>query len=507
MSTAPSPAPSAGETTFLGHPLGLYVLFFTELWERFNFYGMRALLIFYMTKSFLFDDNFASISYGAYNGLVYATPLFGGMIADRLLGYRRSILLGGVLMAAGEFGLAFIGFGLLPQGVWSFYVSLSLIIAGNGFFKPNISTMVGSLYKQGDPRRDGAFTIFYMGVNIGAFASPLICGYIGERFGFHWGFGIAGVGMILGLICFTSFKQHLGGRGEPPVRRDLSGAPVSSAPMLALLLVGIVGFVPLGAYLVSKPHIVESYAAPLAGLAFLVYVFYEGARSTPAERKGIFVAVILTMFSVMFWAFYEQAGSSINLFTDRYVDRTVFGWEIPASVFQAAPAIFVVAFAPAFSVLWLKLGRIGRDPSSAMKFAWGLILLGVGFVSLVLAAKQAEGGAKASLALLLFGYLFHVFGELCLSPVGLSMITKMAPARLGGFMMGMWFLSAAFAHVAGGKLASLSTDWGFAKLYTIIFGLAFGSGALLLVLYPLLKKWEKERLASHHDDEATLPGD
>jgi POT family proton-dependent oligopeptide transporter len=503
MSTAPSPAPAASERTFLGHPIGLYVLFFTELWERFNFYGMRALLIFYMTKSFLFDDKFANLSYGAYNGLVYATPLFGGMLADRLLGYRRSILLGGILMAAGEFGLSFIGFGLLPQGVWSFYVCLSLIIAGNGFFKPNISTMVGSLYKQGDPRRDGAFTIFYMGINIGAAVAPIICGWIGETYGYHWGFGIAGAGMVFGLVCFTYFKRHLGGRGEPPALVHADGSPKSGIPAITALTLAIIAFVPLGAFLVSRPHIVELYAAPLAGVAFLVYVIFEGARSTPAERKGMVVAVVLTAFSVMFWAFYEQAGSSINLFTDRFVDRKVCKWEIPASVFQFVPAIFVVIFAPIFSLLWLKLGRIGRDPSSAMKFAWGLVLLGVGFVALVLAGKQADGGAKASLALLTGGYLFHVFGELCLSPVGLSMITKMAPARLGGFMMGTWFLSAAFAHILAGTLASYSADWGFTKLYTIIFICAFASGGLLLVVYPLLKKWEKARLASHHEAEAT----
>src|SRR5262249_15433548 len=204
------------DRTFLGHPIGLYVLFFSELWERFNFYGMRALLIFYMTKSFAFKDDFASLSYGAYNGLLYATPLLGGMLADRLLGYRRAIIVGGILMAMGEFGLALAGFGLIPQGLVSFYLSLALLIAGNGFFKPNISTTVGTLYKPGDPRRDGAFTIFYMGINIGAALSPLICGWVGENYGFHYGFGLAGLGMLLGLACFIMFKHILGHRGLPP---------------------------------------------------------------------------------------------------------------------------------------------------------------------------------------------------------------------------------------------------------------------------------------------------
>lgn len=493
-----APVPQPNERTFLGHPVGLYVLFFTELWERFNFYGMRALLIFYLTKTFLFDDEFASNSYGAINGLVYATPLIGGMLADRLLGYRRAIILGGTLMALGEFGLAFAGFGLLPKSIWSFYVSMALIIAGNGFFKPNISTMVGGLYKQGDPRRDGAFTIFYMGINIGAAVAPIVCGAIGEKFGYHYGFGIAGVGMVLGLICFTAFKQHLGGQGAPPPRQAVAQRGIVGANAHLFMYVGILLFIPLGAFLVSRPHIVETYAAPVVGIAFLAYIIWEMTRSTPAERRGILVAVILTTFSIMFWAFYEQAGSSINLFTDRHVDRVIFGWEIPASVFQSVSAVFVVAFAPVFSMLWLWLGRRGRDPSSALKFALGLLLLGIGFVSLVLGARQSDGGAKAGLILLVGGYLFHVWGELCLSPVGLSMITKMAPARLGGLMMGMWFLSAAFAHVAGGKLSGLSANWGFTKLYTVIFVCAFASGALLLLCYPLLKKWEKARLASHH---------
>jgi POT family proton-dependent oligopeptide transporter len=460
---------------------------------------MRAILIFYMTKGFLFDDRFASMSYGAYNGLVYATPLIGGMLADRLLGYRRSILLGGILMALGEFTLSFIGFGILPQKVWMFYVGLAIIIAGNGFFKPNISTMVGSLYKQGDPRRDGAFTIFYMGINIGGAVSPLLCGPIGELYGYHYGFGIAGIGMLLGLFSFVTYGRHLGDRGYPPNPQAMRQASVFGIPNGILLYLGILFFVPLGAFLVSRPHIVEAYAAPIAGGAFLLYILWESTRGTKAEAKGIYTIVILTTFSVVFWAFFEQAGSSMNLFTDRHVNRVIFGWEIPASAFQSVNSIIIVLLAPLFAMLWSRLGRAGKNPSSSLKFAMALVQVGLGFFALVLAAKQTAGGAKASLILLLLAYLLHTTGELCLSPVGLSMVTKMAPVRLAGLLMGMWFLSSAFAHILGGSLAAKSADLGYEKLYTYIALAGVASGLVLLLIYPVIKKWELVRLASHHE--------
>lgn len=489
---------------FMGHPTGLYVLFFTEMWERFSFYSMRAFLVLYMTKALLFTQQIGNEVYGAYLGFVYAAPFVGGMLADRLLGQRRAIVIGGILMAAAQFTLA--AHALMLDGAQNpatlnimFFLGLGMLAAGNGFFKPNISTIVGSLYPQGDARRDGAFTIFYMGINIGAAIAPLVCGMIGELYGYHYGFGIAGVGMIIGLLCFTGFRQYLGDRGLPPSPTSMTQASFAGIPNGALLYLGIIVFIPFGAFLVSQPHIVESYAAPIVGFGFIGYILWEAFRATKAERDGILVVVILTLFSVAFWAFFEQAGSSINLFTDRHVDRVLFGWEIPASAFQSVNAIFIVLLAPVFSVLWLKLGRIGRDPSSALKFVLSLVQLGLGFFALVLAAKQAESGAKASLLLLLLAYFLHTTGELCLSPVGLSMVTKMAPARLGGLLMGMWFLSAAFAHVIGGKLAGMSADWGYAKLYMVIFVTAVGSAVVLLAIYPIIKKWEKARLASHNE--------
>jgi len=498
-STGPSDSSRTGasEKTFLGHPIGLYVLFFTELWERFNFYGMRALLIFYMTKSFLFKDGFASLSYGAYNGLVYATPLIGGMLADRLLGYRRAIMLGGVLMAMGMFGLALPGFNVIPKGMVSFYVALGLIICGNGFFKPNISTMVGTLYKQGDPRRDGAFTIFYMGINIGAFLGPLLCGLIGEAKGYHWAFGLAGCGMVLGLICFVTFRRLIGDKGMPPRVEALREPSLIGIPKEWTLYLVILLAVPVAAFLVSKPEFVEKLAAPVIGGLFLLYVVWEALRSSSVDRGGIFVILILSLFSVMFWACFEQAGSSLNLFADRHVNRTIFGWEIPASVFQSVNAAFIVLLAPIFAWLWVRLNKAGLEPSSPIKFVLALFQMSLGFMALVVAAKQATGSVKASLLLLIVAYFFHTTGELCLSPVGLSMVTKMAPVRLAGLLMGLWFLCTAFAHIVAGALASKTATWGFEQMFRVIVYSSAAAGVALLVLSPIVKKWERAKLAQH----------
>jgi len=487
-------APAARE--FLGHPVGLFVLFFTELWERFNFYGMRALLIFYMTKVYVFDDAFAYLSYGAYNGLVYATPLLGGMLADRILGYRRAIVLGGILMTLGQFSLAGSGFGLLPQNRMFFYLSLGFIIAGNGFFKPNISTMVGTLYKPGDARRDSAFTIFYMGINIGATIAPLVCGTIGETWGYHYGFLLAGIGMVLGLVCFLSFQTLLGDKGVRPGAAGGRRSPaITSSEMFTYL--GSLLLIPLAAFLLRTPEFVAKYAAPVAGGLFIIYIVFEAVRSTPVERHGVFVVLILAMFSIAFWGAFEQAGSSINIFTDRCVNRTVFGYEIKASVFQSVNAIYIVLLAPLFSWMWVRLGRANINPSSAIKFVLALVQVGAGYIFLTWAAKQANDGGKAALYLLLLTYLVHTTAELCLSPVGLSMITKMAPQRLGGLLMGFWFLTTSFGHVVAGKLAEKAPTWGFEKLFSRIMIGGICAGALLFMLSSAVKKWEQAKLAEH----------
>lgn len=500
-------AGAAEERLILGHPRGLFVLFFTELWERFNFYGMRALLIFYFMDTFAFNRTQASESYGAYNGLVYATPLLGGMLADRIIGYRRSIILGAILMGLGEFGLTFAGFGIIPKNALTVFASLALIIVGNGFFKPNISTLVGKLYPQGDPRRDGAFTIFYMGINIGAFLAPILCGQIGQKYGFHYGFGLAGIGMVLGLIIFVLGKRILGDHGLPPNDQVLSASSPIGIPNGMAVYLGAILLVPIAAFLVSKPDIVIHWAAPAVGICFLAYILWEAAKGTHAERVGIFAALILSFFSIVFWACFEQAGSSMNLFTESCVDRKVFGYEIEASVFQFVNAAFIVLFAPFFSWLWIKLGKMNREPSSPVKFGLALLQVGIGFIALVIGAKHAVGGAKASLIWLFLAYFFHTTGELCLSPVGLSMITKLSPARIGGLMMGFWFLCTAFAHLLGGVIAGMTGGkGGFEPVFRAIVIFACASGVLLLILSPLIKKWERIKLASHHETEpAAVP--
>ncbi|MBI5762788.1 MAG: peptide MFS transporter [Planctomycetes bacterium] len=500
--TASMPAPGfgshpAGQREILGHPVGLFVLFFAELWERFNFYGMRALLIFYLTKSYLFNKEFSSLSYGAFNGLLYATPLLGGLLADRVLGYRRAIVLGGILMALGEFGLALPGLGFIKQTNLALYAALGLIIIGNGFFKPNISTMVGSLYAPGDARRDSAFTIFYMGINIGATIAPLVCGTIGETYGFHYGFLLAGAGMVLGLICFTAFGHLLGDKGLPPksAANDFGKKRFTSKDFLTFG--GAFVFVPLAALLVSMPDKVSEWAAPGAAIAFFFFISYEASKCTKVERQGIYVAIILSISSLAFWGAFEQAGSSISIFTDQHVDRTMFGSERPASNFQSVNAIFIVLLAPVFSWLWARLGKMNLNPSSVIKFVLGLLQVGAGYIFLVWAAKQADSGGKAAVGLLLATYFVHTMGELCVSPVGLSMITKMAPQRLGAFMMGFWFLTTSFGHVVAGEFASKQEKWGFGTLFYRLMIWGIVAGVLLFLFSPWVKKWERAKLAEN----------
>jgi len=470
----------AGE--FFGHPKGLFVLFFSELWERFSFYGMRALLVLYMTKALQYADERAYGIYGAYVGFVYATPLIGGMLADRFLGARRAIVIGGILMAFGHFSMA------IEHPVF-FFGAMALIIAGNGFFKPNISTLVGSLYKRGDARRDGAFTIFYMGINIGAGLAPLLCGYFGERLGWHWGFTLAGVGMLVGLSVFLWGQHLIGEFGRPPrpeaLREKLAGIPKPFVLYAAILL-----FVPFAAYMLTRPAWVQTGVYAIAPL-FVLYVVFEALRSSPEERGRLFVILVLILFSMLFWASFEQAGSSMNIFTDRHVDRHVFGWEVPTTWFQAVNPAFIILLAIPFSTLWVRLGRAGRNPSSPVKFGFGLLQLALGFIAMVVAASRASDNGSSHLFWLVLAYFLHTTGELCLSPVGLSTVTKLSPVRLVGLMMGMWFLSSAFAGVLSGQIAALTgAEAGYQRVFQMIVYFAGGAGILLLLLSPFLKKLE-----------------
>lgn len=470
--------------TLFGHPRGLFVLFFAEMWERFSYYGMRALLILYMTKSLMYEEEVASWKYGAYTGLVYATPLFGGMLADRFLGYRKAIILGGILMALGHFAMVI-------THPFFFYGALALLIAGNGFFKPNISTMVGKLYAQDDPRRDGAFTIFYFGINLGAFFSPLVCGLIGQTYGWHYGFGLAGIGMIIGLLVFQKGTKYLGDHGLPPRPEAMREPFVAGVPKIWALYIGILLFLPVAAVLVYQPKWVQVIVPGIA-LLFLGYIGYEMARSSAAERSHIAVILILVFFSITFWACFEQAGSSMTLFTDAHVDRHLLGWEVPAAVFQSVNPGFILLLSIPFAAMWTWLGRKKMNPSSSLKFALAIIQMGAGFVAMVIAAKEAAAGEKSAIGWLILAYFLHTTGELCLSPVGLSMVTKLAPARLAGLLMGAWFLSNAFANVIGGMIAAMTSgDAGYVGVFTTIVYFAFGAAALLLVITPLLKKMER----------------
>jgi proton-dependent oligopeptide transporter, POT family len=482
-----------------GHPKGLAVLFFAEMWERFSYYGMRALLVLYMTKSALaYGDQRAYAVYGSYTALVYMTPLFGGMLADRLLGYRRAVTVGAVLMALGHFTMAI-------QAEQAFYLALALLICGNGLFKPNISTIVGRLYAPGDPRRDGGFTLFYMGINLGAGLAPLVCGFVGETYGWHWGFGIAGVGMLLGLWVFQRGRATLGDVAEPPDLQRLREPIVAGLSREHAVYAGAALAVLVAWQLVQRSAAVGWLLSGVGACAVAGIVGYMLARCDKMERDRLLVALVLTGFGMVFWAFFEQAGSSINLFTDRNVDRTLLGIELKTSLFQAVNPGFILMLGPLFSMLWVSLARRGQEPSTAAKFGAGILQLGLGFAALYVGALGAGPDGIVGLGWLLLGYLLHTTGELCLSPVGLSMITKLSPARIGGLMMGTWFLSTAFSQYVGGMIAALTGVSGdvagesalpSAAERVMVYGDVFGglaaiacvTGLVLLALAPTLAR-------------------
>ena len=638
--------PSGG--TMLGHPTGLFALFFAEMWERFSYYGMRALLVFYMTKGFLgYADEGAYRVYGAYTALVYMTPFFGGMLADRLLGSRRAVVLGGLLMATGHLLMT-------VQSLPFFYSALAFLIIGNGFFKPNISTIVGSLYPEGSTHRDAGFTIFYIGINLGAAMAPLLCGFVGETYGYHYGFGLATIGMLVGVAIFVvpagvarllilaaalaaaggmiagQVIEHatallfavngfvavalviaaviafraLGVAGLPPeaggppdpavLRRPIAGIPteyavygvaVLTVPVIAALVwsnlnMSIIPDEALATLSASESKLQQVLATVarevstptglilmVTGLVSYGWLLVSAARSTVVERQRMWVALILMVFSMLFWAFFEQAGSSINNFTDRNVDRVSeqrvltqadvgtliqlpltqeqLGWpkdgktftltdldaarasgtttvpwhvteehvgmgiggsETPASTFQAANPIFIMIFGLLFSVMWEALARRQLEPNTPVKFALGLLQLGLGFAVLWYGASLADSRGMVWVGWLLLAYLLHTTGELCLSPVGLSMITKLSPGRLVSTMMGAWFLATAFSQFVAGVIA-VFTGLGHGEggeqivpapsqtlhLYDGVFLqiaiAAMISSVVLFLLAPILKRW------------------
>jgi len=494
--------PALDDRAMFGHPRGLGLLFIVEMWERFSYYGMRALLVLYLVNALNWSDGDAARLYGAYTGLVYLTPLIGGYLADRLIGTRRSLVIGGIIIALGHFALAF-GPGAAVDGValknvgelMPFYIGLALVVIGTGFFKPNVSTMVGQVYRQGDPRRDSGFTIFYMGINLGAFLAPLVCGYLGQRIGWHYGFGAAGVGMVLGLIIYMWGRdKYLPGIGLH-ARHDPSNAAAVAAESIeepwnpwivsAGATIGA-GLVFLGAGDIHPLDLTIRMAIAGMGVAAAALAI-SGTRGE--ERNRVIALFIVVFFVIFFWMAFEQAGSSMNLFADRHTNTNVGGFDIPSSWFQSMNPMFILIFAPVFAILWTILERRGKEPSTAVKMVLGLVLLGIGFLFLVFAGRYVDRGMQVSALWLTLAYLFHTLGEICLSPVGLSYVTKVAPYKFASLLMGAWFLANAAANYLGGWLAAQTdTITSQAQFFSIPVATSFGAAFLLLLLVPLLKR-------------------
>jgi len=565
--------PSDAGRTILGHPRGLVILFFTEMWERFSYYGMRALLILYLTQHFLFSDERSTLLYGAYTALVFVMTIVGGTLADHYLGARKAVSFGAILLVLGHFGMAFEGNGSLqlmqyqgaeyiltldgrggdanqilvaPNGQRSrisfsegattlliadpaavdlpaaiptvdfatrvqtenfylnlMYLSLALIIAGVGFLKANISTMVGSLYGFGDKRRDAGFTIFYMGINLGAFLSSILCGWLGIAYGWKYGFGLAGIGMLFGLLIFLRYQAWLEGHAEPPDAELLARKVFGTLTIEHLCYLSGVGVIAVSILVVMNAHIVnEAYVGLLGLLIFAILVAYAFLRCSGVERDRLLAAVYFTLAQIPFWALFEQAGSSLNLFTDRLVDRSMFGYSVPAPVFQSLNALYIVLFAPLLAWLWVWLGRRNLDPSTPVKFALGVALAGLGFLVLVAGIKQSGPAGMTAVVFIFLIYWVHTMGELMVSPVGLSAVTKLAPARAVGMTMGAWFLFSGLSNYLSGLIAATTgaetiggqlTDAVAAKatyvaVYSQVGYIALGIALFMLLISPGIRR-------------------
>lgn len=560
------------KNTILGHPRGLAILFLTEMWERFSYYGMRALLILYLTQHFLFSDERSTVLYGAYTALVFVMTIIGGVLADRYLGSRKAVTFGALLLVLGHSGMAFEGNGSSqimsfngseyrltldgrggdanqivvsdsgtsrisftdgarfmqvqdptavglpgliavtdyttrietePLYVNILYLSLALIITGVGFLKANISTMVGDLYGLGDTRRDSGFTIFYMGINLGSFLASIACGYLGIMYGWKYGFGLAGIGMLAGLAIFLRYQSWLEGRGEPPDPARLKEKAIGPVNIeWACYLTGLV-IIAISMLLVMNAHLVEQGYVGLLGLIILaVLIGYAIWGCAGHERGKMFAALYFILAQIPFWALFEQAGSSLNLFTDRLVDRTMLGMTVPAPVFQSLNAAFIVIFAPILAWLWIALAKRRLNPSAPVKFAMGVFLAGLGFLSLV-AGMQVSGEAGMTAVYFIFLiYWIHTIGELMVSPVGLSAVTKLAPARAVGMTMGAWFLYSGLSNYLAGLIAAgtgaetiggqltdtLAAKANYAEVYSSVGYMAMGIALVMLLISPLIRK-------------------
>ena len=474
---------STRQPEFLGHPKGLYMLFFAEMWERFSYYGMRALLIFYLTKHWLFDDGKSNLIYGAYTSLVYITPVLGGYLADRYLGQRRAVLFGGILLMCGHFLMAVEGNGgQADPAINIFWLALAFIIVGSGFLKANISVMVGQLYSLTDVRRDGAYTIFYMGINVGAAIGTILVGYLGETYGWAYGFGLAGFGMLLGLVVFVLGRKSLRGAGEAP-------APISRNREITLYGVGIAAVAVIWA-LVQYQDVIQTLLI-ISGLGLLGYVVYEAFKLDPHARDRIFAILFLIALNPVFWGLFEQAGGSLNLYTDRFVDRA----GVPASIFQSINPIYIILLAPLFAWLWTALGKRGLEPSAPAKFGLALLQVGAGFLVFVVGANSVGTSAMTPVMFVFLIYLLHTTGELCLSPVGLSAMNRLAPKFMASLIMGAWFYMTAVGNFVAGKIGEATgghdgemTKEGTLQVYNTIGWWTVGIAVVVIALSPFVKK-------------------
>lgn len=504
-----------------GHPKGLYLLFVTEMWERFSYYGMRALFMLYMVQALLFDKELASQVYGSYTGLVYLTPLIGGYIADRYWGNRRSIVTGALTMAVGQFLLFLSACYYHEVGLAKYlmFCGLGLLILGNGFFKPNISTMVGRLYRPDDSRKDSAFTIFYMGVNVGSTLAPLICGLIGNTGhpeDFKWGFLAACIGMLLGAAVFRIFMNRYicdpdgNPVGTAPARSKETTEKDEKKPSNTGRTVLMVAFTLILTILfsVNWGHTSDGVFAGSDWIGSLIYatvivmpiIIITDKSLTRTEQARIGVIYIIAFFVIFFWSAYEQAGASLTFFADEQTDRRIGNWEMPAAYFQSFNPIMIVTLAPVFATIWSFLGKRGWEPSSPRKQSIGLLLLSLGYLYIAFGVKDIEPGVKVSMAWLTGLYLIHTMGELCLAPIGLSLVYKLSPARFSSLLMGVWYLSTSAANKFAGFLSGFYPEHGVSKsclgyqvenLYDFFMLFVFMSGAAAVILFLLSGKLQK----------------
>lgn len=487
--------PPGGE--FLGHPKALWNLFATEFWERFMYYGMRAMLAVHVAAQFFAHFSGAeareqaSLTYGGFTSLVYMTGILGGFVADRILGYQRSIMLGGVLMAIGSFML-------MAPDLTTFVLGLAVLVIGNGLFKPNISTMVGKLYAPGDARRDSGFTIFYMGINAGALVAPIICAtWIGQKYGYRWGFFTAGMGMLLGLMIFQALKGWLGHVGTPPEGKQ------GLAPIFKVLLGAALLVLPVY-YLLSKSDVLLIVLGGMMA-ALVVYFIWSGIKSGERAQLHRYIAMlILFVVNILFWALFEQAGSSLNFLAQDHVkmpETSIFGWTPTFEIFQSVNPVFIILLAPLFASLWVKLDKANWNPSIPRKFAFALLGAAIGFYVLVFAiGHTADADQNISWMWLTLTYLIHTMGELCLSPIGLAMVTKLARPQETGLAMGGWFLSIAMANFVAGRIAAIASGGGgevtdrasalanYGSTFNQLFWLGLGCAVVFFLLSPVINK-------------------